>query len=339
LKTVEKSSNRQWILTSRPAGRPTPENFQLVETSIPPLEKNQVLVQTVYLSVDPYMRPRMRNVRSYVAPFGVGEVLDGGVAGRILDSKHPGFSVGDLVNGRMGWQDYSVVSGDKLRKLPPDESLLSASLGVLGMTGLTAYFALLDLGRPKAGETVLISGAAGAVGSIAGQITKIKGARAVGIVGSDEKVRFLKEECGFAAAVNYKTADNLRKGLKEACPNGVDIYFDNVGGPTSDAAITLINLKARIIICGQISLYNLETPAQGPRNLAYLLVARARMEGFLVHDYESRYEEGLRELKTWLDEKKLTHRETVAMGLEKAPEAFLGLFEGKNIGKQLVKVS
>jgi NADPH-dependent curcumin reductase CurA len=331
--------NRQWTLASRPAGEPSLENFRLTETSIPSLSAGQVLVQTAYLSVDPYMRPRMRNVRSYVAPFEIGQVLDGGVAGRVVESKDLNFKAGDLVNGRLQWADYAAADGKTLRKLPNDESLLSASLGVLGMTGLTAYFALLDVGQPKAGQTVLISGAAGAVGSIAGQIAKIKGARAVGIAGSDEKIKFLTRDCGFDAAVNYKTAANLRKALKDACPDGVHVYFDNVGGPVSDAAITLIAMRARIIICGQISLYNLETPAIGPRNLAYLLVNRARMEGFLVHDYEPRYEEGLADLRKWLNEGKLIHRETVTAGLENAPRAFLGLFSGDNIGKQLVKVS
>ncbi len=330
--------NRQWLLASRPAGEPGPENFQFVETPLPALKDGEVLVQTAYLSVDPYMRPRMRNVRSYVPPYEIGQVLDGGVAGRVVESKCPALTVGDAVCGRLGWQDYSAAPGNALRKLPPDEPL-SLSLGVLGMTGLSAYFALLDIGRPKPGETVLISGAAGAVGSIAGQIAKIKGARVVGIAGSAEKTNFLTGECGFDAAVDYKATSNLRKALKEACPNGVDVYFDNVGGPTSDAAITLINLKARIIICGQISLYNLDAPAVGPRTNAYLLVSRARMEGFLVHDYEPRYEEGLKDLRFWLKAGKLTYRETVTNGLENAPRAFLGLFKGDNIGKQLVKVS
>lgn len=331
--------NRQWVLASRPAGLPSQENFRLVESPFPIPRENQVLVRTLYLSVDPYMRPRMRNVRSYVPPFEIGDVLEGGVAGEVVDSRHAGFKKGDYVVGRMGWQDCAAVDGKLLRKLPSDKALVSASLGVLGMTGLTAYFALLDVGQLKAGETVVVSGAAGAVGSIVGQIAKIKGAKAVGITGSDEKVRFLVKDCGFDAAINYKTVPNLRKALKEACPQGIDIYFDNVGGPISDAAITLINLKARIVICGQISLYNLDSPAQGPRNLAYLLVNRARMEGFLVHDYANRYEEGLEELGGWLRDKKLIHRETLVEGLENAPQAFLGLFDGKNIGKQLVKVS
>jgi NADPH-dependent curcumin reductase CurA len=331
--------NRRWTLAHRPVGDPAANNFQLTESPVPQLKTNDVLVQTVYLSVDPYMRPRMRNIRSYVPSFEIGQVLEGGVAGRVVESRHPDFSAGDLVSGRLLWADYAVVEGNKLRKLPADESMLSASLGVLGMTGLSAYFALLDIGQPKPNDTVLISGAAGAVGSIAGQIAKIKGARAVGIAGSDEKVQFLKDTCGFDAAINYKTADNLRKTIKAVCPNGVNIYFDNVGGPISDAAITLIAQKARIIICGQIALYNLETPAVGPRNLAYLLVNRARMEGFLVHDYEKRYDEGLADLRAWLKSGKLVHRETIAIGLENAPAAFLGLFKGENIGKQLVKVS
>ncbi len=332
-------SNRRWVLASRPTGTPCLENFRLVETPLTAPADGEVLLKTLYLSVDPYMRARMKNVRSYAPPFDIGEVIEGGVTGEIVESRHPQFKKGDFATARLGWQDYALAKGERLRKLPPDKSLLSASLGVLGMTGLTAYFALKEIGQPKAGETVVISGAAGAVGYVAGQIAKIKGARTVGIAGSDEKTKFLTKDCGFDAAINYKTAGNIRKALKETCPNGIHVYFDNVGGPISDAAITLLALKARVIICGQISLYNLEMPAEGPRNLAYLLVNRARMEGFLIHDYEARFEEGLADLHQWLKEGKLLNRETVTQGLEKAPQAFLGLFEGKNIGKQIVKVS
>jgi len=333
------TNNSQWILHSRPAGEPSADNFRLINKPLACLQGGEVLVQSIYLSVDPYMRPRMRNIRSYVPSYEIGQVIDGGVAGRVVESKDPRFKAGDLVEGRMGWERYPIVPAEKLRKLPSDETLLSASLGVLGMTGLTAYFALLDIGQPKAGETVVISAAAGAVGYVVGQIAKIKGMRAVGITGSEEKIKFLTNECGFDAAVNYKTAANLRKILKEACPDGVDIYFDNVGGVVSDAAMTLINKKARIVICGQISLYNLDAPAIGPRNLAYLLVNRARMEGFLVHDYQNRYVEGLQDLSRWLKEGKILRRETIVNGFENTPHAFLGLFKGDNIGKLLVKVS
>lgn len=331
--------NRQWILNQRPAGLPSVNDFKWVQSPIPEPKDGEVLVRTVYLSVDPYTRGRMRNVRSYVPPLEVGQVIEGGIAGRVVKSKSPVFKEGDLVMGRLGWQDYAVAQPDQLSKCDPDPTLLSASLGVLGMTGLTAYFALLDIGRPQAGQTVLISGAAGAVGSVAGQIAKIKGCRTVGIAGSDDKVKFLIQECGFDAAINYKTCGNIRKAIKIACPDGVDVYFDNVGGEISDAAITVINMKARIIICGQIAIANREKPELGPRNLLYLLINRARMEGFLVHDYRDRFAEGLKDLKTWTLSGRIKARETVVPGLEKAPEAFIGLFTGQNTGKMLVKVA
>jgi NADPH-dependent curcumin reductase CurA len=330
--------NRQWILVSRPKGMPTDDNFKFVESAVSDLRDGQVLVRTHFLSVDPYMRGRMRNVRSYVPPFELGSVIEGGVAGEVVDSRSHELAVGDYVNGRLGWQDYAVSEPAQLRKLPKDPSMLSLSLGVLGMTGMTAYFALLDVAKPLAGNTVVVSGAAGAVGSLVGQIAKLKGCRAVGIAGSDEKVRTLTAKFGFDAAINYKTAGNLRKALREACPGGIDVYFDNVGGEISDAAISLINFKARIVICGQITLYNHEEVQMGPRNLAYLLVNRARMEGFLVHDYQDRAMEAIDQLSLWLREGKITHSEHIVEGLENAPRAFLGLFSGENIGKQLVRV-
>jgi NADPH-dependent curcumin reductase CurA len=329
----------QWILAHRPAGLPTRDDFRFVETPLPALAPNHVLIKTIYLSVDPYMRPRMRNIKSYIPSFEINDVIECDAAGEVIESRHPDFSPGDFVIGRLGWQDYAVANGNGLRKLPKDRSQLPTFLGVLGMTGLTAYFALLDVGRPEPGQTVLVSGAAGAVGSIVGQIAKIKGARAVGIAGSDEKVRYLTGECGFDAAVNYKASVPLRKALKDACPNGVDVYFDNVGGPISDAAITLLGMRARVVICGQISLYNDEEPPVGPRLNSYFLVKRARLEGFLVHDYVHRAEEGRRELAAWLKAGKLKSRETIVRGLENTPEAFLGLFRGDNIGKQLVNLS
>jgi NADPH-dependent curcumin reductase CurA len=333
-----KTINRQWILASRPAGLPTDENFKFIESPLPEIKAGQVLVKTLFLSVDPYMRGRMRNVRSYVPPLSVGDVIEGGVVGQVVASQSHELNVGDFVNARLGWQDYAAADAALLRKLPSDPAMLSAALGVLGMPGMTAYFALLDIGRPKEGETVVVSSAAGAVGSLVGQIAKLKGCRVVGITGSDEKVKILRDEFGFDAAINYKTAGNIRKALREACPGGIDVYFDNVGGEISDAAITLINLKARIIICGQITLYNQEAAQSGPRNLSYLLVNRARMEGFLVHDYEPRFPEGLKEMSLWLKEGKIKYRETIVDGLENAPTAFLGLFRGDNVGKQLVRV-
>ncbi len=335
---ASKEINRQWVLASRPQGMPVDDNFKFVEGPIPEPGPGQALVRTIFLSVDPYMRGRMRNVRSYVPPLQVGEVIEGGVVARVVKSNSPEFSVGDFVNARLGWQDYAVANASDLRKLPKDPALLSAALGVLGMTGMTAYFALLDIGQPTPGQTVLISGAAGAVGSIAGQIAKIKGCRAVGVAGSDEKINLLKNEFGFDAAINYKTAGNIRKALKDVCPDGVDVYFDNVGGEISDAAVTLMNMNARVIVCGQIALANKETLETGPRNWLYFLVKRARLQGFLVHDYADRFPEGLAQMAQWLKQGKIKHRETIIDGLENAPRAFIGLFNGANVGKQLVRL-
>jgi NADPH:quinone reductase len=331
--------NRRWLLASRPAGLPSPENFRLASEPVPEPGPGQVLVRTLLLSVDPYVRGRLRNVRSYVPPLQVGDVIEGDVVGRVEKSRVADLPVGATVAGRLGWQDYAVAEPKTLRPADPQPAGLSAHLGVLGMTGLTAYFGLLEVGRVKSGETVLVSGAAGAVGSVVGQIARIKGARAVGIAGSDAKCAFLKE-LGFDAAVNYKTSGNLRKSLKEACPSGVDVYFDNVGGEISDAAITLINRRARVVICGQISSLNRERAELGPRSTPlYLLINRARMEGFLVMDYADRAREGVAELSSWLREGRLRHRETVVDGLENAPKAFIGLFTGENVGKMLVKVA
>lgn len=331
--------NRQWTLESRPTGLPTLENFRLKDSPVPEPSEGEVLIQSLMLSVDPYVRGRLRPVRSYVRPLDIGEVIDGGVVGRVIESRSATLAKGDFVLGRLGWQDYAVSDGVNLRKLEPDPKYLSAALGVLGMTGLTAFFGLLDIGQPKPGETVLVSGAAGAVGATVGQIAKIKGCRVIGVAGSDKKAAYLLDECGFDASINYKSVSNIRKALKDACPNGVDVYFDNVGGEISDAAITLINLKARILICGQIAIANRERPEMGPRNLLYLLINRARMEGFLVHDYADRFPEGLAQLAEWVKSGKIKYRETIVDGLENAPQAFIGLFRGENVGKMLVRVS
>lgn len=331
--------SKQWTLASRPAAVPSLENFKLTEAALPPLEVGQVLLQTTYLSVDPYVRGRMRNVKSYMPPLEIGDVIDGNVVGRVVASKDSRFKEGDFATDRLGWQDFQIASGNKLRKVDPDPALLSAYVGLLGMTGLTAYFAFLDVGQPKAGQTVLVSGAAGAVGSVVGQIAKIKGCRVVGIAGSDDKVEWLTNDLGFDAGINYKTASNLRKAVRDACPDRVDIYFDNVGGAISDAAITQINMKARIIICGQIATLNRKETEMGPRTAPlYLLVYRARMEGFLVHDYKARFPEGIAQLTQWLKEGKLENRETIVEGFENAPKAFLGLFTGENMGKMVVKL-
>jgi len=334
-----KSCNKQILLAARPVGFPKESDFNLVESPIPAPGDGEVLVRVVYLSVDPYMRGRMSDAPSYAAPVGIGEVMTGGTVSRVVESRNPKFQAGDYVDGQFGWQQYAVSSGKGLRKLDPALAPLSTALGVLGMPGLTAYFGLLDVCQPKAGETVVVSGAAGAVGSMVGQIARIQGCRTVGIAGGDDKIRWLVDELGFDAAFNYKTDTNYRAKLKELCPDGIDVYFDNVGGAITDAVISLINLRARISICGQISQYNNEKLEMGPRFLSQLLIKRSRVEGFLIMDYAARFREGLVAMAQWLGESKLKYREQFEDGIENAPRAFLSMLRGGNIGKQLVRVS
>ncbi|TCS96604.1 NADP-dependent oxidoreductase [Hazenella coriacea] len=331
--------NRQILLTSRPKGMPDESNFQLIETPIPSLQNHEVLIQTLYLSVDPYMRGRMNDSKSYIPPFQLNEVLTGGVVGKVVESEHPDFIEGDFVLGTLGWADYSICHGDQLTRLDPQQAPLTTALSVVGMPGLTAYFGLLDIGKPKTGETVVISGAAGAVGSIVGQIAKLNGCHVVGIAGSEAKIAYLKNELGFDAVINYKTCTDLNQAIQETCPNGVDIYFDNVGGGITDAVLRHINKHARIPLCGQIASYNAEKPELGPRNFSLLLINSALVQGFIVSDYASRFGEALKQLSIWLHEGKIKYRENIVDGLENAPQAFLGLFRGDNIGKQLVKVA
>jgi NADPH:quinone reductase len=330
--------NLKILLKSRPTGMPTMENFQFVEEEVPVPKDGEILIKTLYLSVDPYMRGRMSDAKSYVAPFPVGEVLTGGVVGQVVESHNENFRVGELVTAELGWARYSVSDGQKVRKIDPTAGPITTALGVLGMPGLTAYFGLLDIGKPQPGETVVVSGAAGAVGSVAGQIAKIKGCRVVGIAGSETKVRYLVDELGFDAAVNYKT-DNLHAALKQACPNGVDVYFDNVGGDVTDAVIYRINTNARIVLCGQIAQYNLEKVDVGPRLFTQLLIKSAMVKGFIVTQYAQRANEGIQALSQWLREGRIKYSEHIVEGLENAVDAFLGLFRGDNIGKQLVHVS
>lgn len=329
--------NRSILLVSRPQGMPTKENFELVINQVPQIVQGEVLIRTIYLSVDPYMRGRMRGVKTYVDPYNLNEVLTGGVVGEVIESKNQLFDVGDIVEGRLGWADYSVSDGKGLRKVDPSLAPISTAVGVVGMPGLTAYFGLLNIGKPKAGDTVVVSGAAGAVGSVVGQIAKIKGCRVVGISSTKEKNQYLKNELGFQETINYKT-DNVLEALKETCPNGVDIYFDNVGGETSDAVLKFINFNARIVLCGQISQYNNEKIEYGPRVQGQLIQRSAKMQGFIVSDFANRHSEGLSQLGKWIQEGVLTYRENIITGLENAPDAFIGLLKGENIGKQLVKV-
>jgi NADPH:quinone reductase len=331
--------NRQIVLAARPFGLPKESDFRLVESPVPQPRPGEILVRGLYLSVDPYMRGRMRQNGSYTRGVDIGEVMVGGIAGRVVESNDPRLASGDLVEGMLGWQDYATAPAKALRRIDPAVAPISAWLYVLGMPGLTAYFGLLDICRPQPGETVVVSGAGGAVGLLVGQIAKIKRCRAVGIAGTDEKVRYITQELGFDAAFNYKTTSDYAVKLKEVCPTGIDVYFDNVGGPITDAVIQHINTRARVAVCGQISQYNADQPEMGPRWLPQLIFKQAKVEGFLVFQYSDRYEEGLRQLTHWLREGRLKYHEDVMEGLENAPKAFIRMLQGHNLGKQLVKIA
>ena len=330
-------SNTQILLAKRPLGEPTDSDFQIESTSIPEVGEGQVLIRTIYLSLDPYMRGRMRAGPSYAAALQVGDVMTGGVVGEVISSRSSEFSVGDIVNANLGWQAYGVADPGELRRVDPTLAPISTGLGILGMPGSTAYFGLLDIGQPQAGETVVVSAASGAVGALVGQIAKIKGCRAVGIAGSDAKCAYVLDELGFDAVINYKTQD-VPKALAEACPDGIDVYFDNVGGPILDAVLGQINIGARIPICGMISEYNNTEPELAPRPTRALLTKQARMEGFLVFQFADRHEEGRRQMAKWISDGSLSYKEDFVDGLENAPRAFIGLLRGENFGKLIVRV-
>lgn len=332
--------NRQITLAARPVGYPKESDFKLVETPIPTPEDGQVLVKTIYLSVDPYMRGRMNQRRSYAPNVQIDEVMVGGVIAQIVESKHTDFQIGDIVNASIGWQEYGVTQGEGLRKIDPSIAPISTGAGILGMPGLTAYFGLLEVGKLQDGETVFVSGAAGAVGSVVGQIAKIKGCQVIGSAGSDKKITYIQDELGFDAAFNYKNVTDYQAKLAELCPDGIDVYFDNVGGPITDAVFPNLRVKGRVVICGQISQYNLENPETGPRFLWHLITQRARIEGFLVFDYADRHADALVQMAEWLKQGNLKYRETIAEGgIENAPAAFISMLKGGNIGKQLVKIA
>ncbi|RYU79543.1 NADP-dependent oxidoreductase [Hymenobacter persicinus] len=325
------------LLASRPAGLPTAAQFQFDSQELPAPAAGQVLLKTRYVSVDPYMRGRMSAAKSYVAPYEVGQPIAGGVVAEVVESQNPALPVGQVVVGNLPWQQYILSDGQGLNPVPADQAPLSYFLGLLGMPGLTAYFGLLDICQPKPGETVVVSGAAGAVGMIVGQLAKIQGARVIGTAGSDEKVAYLKQ-LGFDEAINYKTAD-LPAALAAAAPQGVDCYFDNVGGAITDAVYDLLNKHARITLCGQISTYNATETPVGPRPEGKLLKTSTRLQGFIVNDYLSRWPEGVKQLTEWYVQGKLQGEETITEGFDQIPAAFLGLFKGENTGKAIVKVA
>ncbi len=324
-------------LASRPEGAPTPADFEVAQTPLPEPGEGQALVRNSYLSVDPYMRGRMRDIKSYIPPFEVGEVLEGGAVGQVVASRNPDVDEGSWVQSQNGWREHYVTDGKGLLPVDPSVAPVSTALGVLGMPGLTAYAGLMEFGRPEEGETVFVSAAAGAVGSAVGQLARIKGARAVGSAGSQEKVDFLTGELGFDAAFNYKDED-LGQALKEHCPDGIDVYFDNVGGDHLDAALGRMNAFGRVPLCGMISAYNLDEPPPGPRNIASLLVNRVTVRGFIVLDHFDLLPRFTEEMGGYVKSGEISYRETVVEGIEQMPEAFIGLLEGENIGKMLVKV-
>jgi NADPH-dependent curcumin reductase CurA len=332
------SVGREWHLVSRPVGWPQPADFALVEAEVRQPGPGEVLVRNAYVSVDPYMRGRMSAAKSYVAPFELGKTMQGGAVGEVIASNAEGIEVGDHVLHFLGWREYAVVDAKQAVKVDPEAAPLSTYLGVLGMTGLTAYAGLLRTASFKEGDSVFVSGAAGAVGSQVGQIARLKGAsRVIGSAGSDEKVKLLVEEYGFDAAFNYKNGP-VSQQLREAAPDGVDVYFDNVGGDHLEAAIGSLNRDGRIAICGMISVYNNTEPAPGPRNLARLIQTRGRIQGFLVGDNYDLQQEFVQEVGAWIRSGELKYAETVVEGIENNLEAFFGVLRGDNIGKMIVKL-
>src|SRR5215475_11573972 len=332
--------NRQIVLRSRPESNPTADNFELVSVALPPVMDGAVLRRTIYLSLDPYMRGRMSDAESYTASVAIRQVMVGGTVSQVIESKNPAFAAGDFVVGYDGWQDFGLSKGRELRKLDPSTAPISTALGILGMPGLTAYVGLLDIGQPKPGETVVVSAASGAVGSAAGQIAKIKGCRAVGIAGGPDKCRYVVDELGFDACLDHRGGD-LPAKLKAACPNGIDVYFENVGGAVFEAVFPLLNNFARIPVCGLIAHYNdtqAVAPKWAPMLMRAILSKRLNFRGFIVSDFAARHGDFLRDMSQWFREGKLKHKEFITEGLDGAPGAFMGLLKGANFGKQLVRV-
>ncbi|WP_178985357.1 NADP-dependent oxidoreductase [Winogradskyella helgolandensis] len=327
------------LLKNRPEGKPSMSDFEFkTEESENTVNQGELLLETKYVSVDPYLRGRMSDAKSYVPPFQLNKPIQSGVIAKVLESKNEKFAEGDYVSGMLNWQTKQVSKAEGLTKVDPSKAPLSAYLGILGMTGLTAYTGLTEIGKPKAGETLVVSGAAGAVGSVVGQIGKILGLKLIGIAGTDEKIEMLKSKFGFDVGINYKTTKDMKAAIAEAAPNGVDIYFDNVGGPISDAVLVNINRLARIIVCGAISVYN---NTEAPKSLSvqpFLVKNSALMQGFIVSNYTDKFPEAMKQLSTWLAEDKLKYSETIVKGFDNIPNAFIDLFEGKNKGKMVVEL-
>lgn len=331
-------TTRSILLKNRPTGKPDHSHFEFVESEVPSLENGQVLLESKYISVDPYLRGRMNDGPSYIPPFEVGKPIVSMIVAEVKESKDDDILEGDHVMGMLDWKELQVADASSLRKVDPNLAPLSAYLGVLGLTGMTAYLGLKKIGKPEDGETLLVSGAAGAVGSTVGQIGKIMGLRVVGTAGSDEKVNMIQEKFGFDAGINYKTTNDLKKAISETCPDGVDVYFENVGGELFEAVLYNINKHARIVVCGAISIYN---NTEIPKVLdphPFLIKKSALMQGFTIRDYESDFPGAIQQLGQWLKEGKLTYEETIVEGFDQTPQAFLDLFEGKNKGKMVVSI-
>ena len=330
-------NTKQIVLSGRPKGKPVLENFETKNVKLPELADKEIVVEAMYFSVDPYMRGRMNDAKSYAPPFELGKPITGGVIAKVIKSNSNNYKENDIVTGNLPWQQYSIATENSIVKIDTTIAPASYYLGVLGMPGLTAYFGLTHIGKPKNGETVVVSGAAGAVGLVVGQIAKLNGCRVVGIAGSEEKVKLLKEEFGFDEVINYKTCTNLKKAIADACPKAVDIYYDNVGGEISDAVISQINFNARIVLCGQIALYNSTEIPMGPRLQPMLLTRSVLMQGFIIGNYQSQFAKGFNHLSLWLKQGKLKYKETIVKGFDKLPSALLGLFNGDNTGKMIVE--
>ncbi|CAB1055844.1 Putative oxidoreductase YncB [Olavius sp. associated proteobacterium Delta 1] len=330
--------SREIRLKNRPVGLPSESDFELAEVAVPEVRDGELLVQNIYMSVDPYMRGRLNDRKSYFPPFQIGNALEGACVGRVTESKNGSFNVGDYVLSMLGWREYFVSSGAGLTKVDSGLAPVQAYLGAVGMTGMTAYVGLLHIGELKEGETVFVSAAAGAVGSMVCQIAKLKGCYVVGSAGSDEKVSWLIEEAGIDAAFNYKTADDVIAEVGEYFPNGIDVYFENVGGIHLEAALEHMNANGRIVMCGMISMYNAVKPVPGPVRLSYIISKKLTMKGFIVRDHYDKIGQFYAAIGKWLAEGKIKWKETIIDGIENAPQAFIGLFKGENFGKMIVKV-
>lgn len=332
------STTKTIHLKNRPQGKPKLSDFDFTTSEVPELKDGEVLLKITYVSVDPYLRGRMIDAESYIEPFELGKPIVSGCVAEVIESKSSKLNSGDFVTGLLEWKEKQVAKADSLKKVNPKQAPLSAYLGVLGMTGLTAYFGLTDIGKPKKGETLVVSGAAGAVGTVVGQIGKILGMRVVGIAGSDEKIEMITSNFGYDEGINYKTTENMAQAIAKACPDGVDIYYDNVGGEISEAVLFNINKFSRTVVCGAISVYNATELPKSTSVQPFLIKKSSSMQGFVIFDYKDRHPEGIQQLADWLQKGKLHYEETIQEGFDNIPQAFLDLFEGKNKGKMLVKV-